>query len=527
MRSKTFTVTLVTLIATLLACPTSATTLDGTLKLGGIIRNDTGDLSAVQETYNIYDGFNLTELQLNGTFDQRSRFGLRLRSLNLDGRQWSFLYRIPGTLKFTAAYDQHRQVFDPLRAVASNRKDLRFGASYTPVKWFHFSGYYNDLRRDGRRLPFPTVTTSALPTVTTSALGTGYDNTMRTGEVSAEARSGGRGVGVSYRISDFDDTMNNAAARRGHVVSARIYSPSFFYDKWTHFLRGSWGTSKLSNGDVDYTLTLLQYTSVVRPVTHVQFKYNFDGQRVDDTATNLKTDRFINDFDVTVYHPFGNVFGGWGYETNDDDRSLTSSYFWRGGTALRFWDFASAKVRYAGRAKKDKEELTLLKDVDAMRIRADLEITPVKGVAVGTGFKIHEREYPDINVEAEGHSITARGSYKHDVWGGVSFDYAFSKDEYTDLAGGFDADSNIITGRVDLTRINPLRLSSGVTYLDIGQDLDIEKSIIFIEGAYKFLDDFHLEVKYNIYNYDDYVLVDRYYTANVLWLNVAYDLHVR
>jgi hypothetical protein len=66
-----------------------------------------------------------------------------------------------------------------------------------------------------------------------------------------------------------------------------------------------------------------------------------------------------------------------------------------------------------------------------------------------------------------------------------------------------------------------------VTYLDIRRDLDIEKSLVFAEGAYTLRDDYHLEVACNVYNYDDYVLLDRYYTANVLRINVAYDFHLR
>ncbi len=44
---------------------------------------------------------------------------------------------------------------------------------------------------------------------------------------------------------------------------------------------------------------------------------------------------------------------------------------------------------------------------------------------------------------------------------------------------------------------------------------------------YTVLDDLHVEVKYNVYNYDDYMILNRYYTANVVWFNVAYDLHVQ
>ena len=61
--------------------------------------------------------------------------------------------------------------------------------------------------------------------------------------------------------------------------------------------------------------------------------------------------------------------------------------------------------------------------------------------------------------------------------------------------------------------------------LEAGKDLDIEKSILFFEGEYTVQKDLHFEVKYNVYNYDDFILLDRYYTANVVWFNVAYDLH--
>jgi hypothetical protein len=64
-----------------------------------------------------------------------------------------------------------------------------------------------------------------------------------------------------------------------------------------------------------------------------------------------------------------------------------------------------------------------------------------------------------------------------------------------------------------------------VAYLDIGKDLNIEKSSIFAEGAYTILRDYQIEVQYNVYNYDDYILIDRYYTANVVRVNLVYNLH--
>ena len=187
----------------------------------------------------------------------------------------------------------------------------------------------------------------------------------------------------------------------------------------------------------------------------------------------------------------------------------------------------NAKVDYASRVKKDQEELTLLKDVEASQIRAKLQVQPRDGVVLGGGYSKRERELPDLGVSVDGEVASAFGRYDYKGWGALSGDYSFSTDDYRDLAGGFHTESQFVTGRVEFERIKDLRLAGGVTYMDIGKDLDIEKSIVFLEGTYTLLNDYHLEVKYNAYNYDDYVLLDRYYTANVLRINVGYDLHLK
>jgi hypothetical protein len=310
-------------------------------------------------------------------------------------------------------------------------------------------------------------------------------------------------------------------------VSARLYTPCFFYDKWTHLVRGAYGISKLSENEIDYKLSSFEYTGIVRPLHAFEFKYNFDASRVDDEATSLKTDRFQNSFDATCFYKFGQVSGGYVYETNDDDHTLTHYNSWRAGTVFRFRKFVTARVNYSERNKKDQEELTLLKDVEADRFRARLQVQPIAPLTVGGGYSWREREFPDIRVKTEGDVASGFVRYTCSGWGAISGEYSYTNDTYDDLVAGFNTRSDIVTGRVDFDRIKDLQLGGGVTYLDIGGDLDIEKSMIFVEGAYTLRNDYHIEVKYNVYNYDDYVLLDRYYTANVVWVNVGYDFDLK
>ncbi len=519
MRTTTVTAICLTLVVTLAASTASTGTLDGTVKLGGIIMNQTGDRTTVQETYNVYDGFSLAQISLNGTFDPRHYFALDLRDINLDSRQGDFVYRVPGTFKLTAGYDQHRQIFSPEGLVHSGRRDWKAGAQLTPIPWLGLSGGFNYLTRDGDRLPFPTGTVSVL--------GNRYDNALKNGEVTAEVHKDRRGGAITYRASAFTDELDPAADRRGQVVSARLYTPCMFYDKWTHLLRAAYGTRKLSNTDLEYTLANFSYTGVIQPVEAFRLRYNFDANRIDDKSTRLRTDRFQNDLDATYSYQYGQFSGGYGYETNDDDRTLTSYNNWRVGTAFRYGKYVSAKVDYASRVKKDQEELTLLKDVEASQVRAKLQVQPRDGVVLGGGYSKRERELPDLRVSVDGEVWNGFGRYDYKGWGALSGDYSFSADDYQDLAGGFHTRSQVVTGRVEFERIKSLRLAGGVTYLNIGRDLDIEKSIVFLEGAYTLSNDYSLELKYNTYNYDDYVLLNRYYTANVLRINIGYNLHLK
>ena len=519
MRMKTIRTAWVTLVVALAASSAWAGALDGTIKMGGVIFSEAGDRSAVQETYNIYDGFSVTQILLDGRPNPSQYFRLDLREINLDSRQGDLVYRVPGAFKLTAGYDQNRQVFDPGRSVNSDRKDWRLGAQLTPSRWFSLSGSFGYLTRDGDRLSYPLGTTSVL--------GGGYDNSLKTGQLTVEGHKDRRGGAVSYSLSDFSDNLNSDADRKGQVVSARLYAPTPFYDKWTNLLRGAYGVRKLSNDDVEYKLSSFQYTGVVEPAKVFQLKYNFDASRVDDQATDLKTDRFQNNLDAAYFYKYGRLTAGYGYETNDDDRTLTSYQTWRAGGSFRYQKYVNAKLDYANRTKDDQEDVTLLKDLESFQVRGKLQVQPIDRLSLGGGYSKRQREFTDIRVKTDGKVWTTFARYDYAGWGNVSGDYEYSVDTYTDRVAGYDADAKIVTGRAEFTRIKNLRLAGGATYLDIGKDLNIEKSTVFAEGTFRLLRDYQIEVKYNVYNYDDYIVLDRYYTANVWRINLAYDLHLK
>ena len=517
MRTQTLT-TSIAAIACMLAVgtPWAAGTLSGTVSVGGLIVDEEGDRSTVQETYNLYEGFLVSRIQLAGSFDPRNTFTLDLRDLNRASRTGDLVYRVPGVFKLRAGYDQSRYVFDPGRGVTSERKDWQLGLQYTPNRRLSLSGDFSLLDREGERLAYPVGTVSVL--------GTRYDNTFMSGQFTADLRAGRRGGGLSFRMSDHSDALNPTADRRGYVAAARLYAPMPFYDKWNNLLRGSYGIRRLQDGNLDHTLSAFQYTAIVQPQDAYELRYAFAASRVDDAAAQLMTDRYQNDVDATWFHRYGRLSAGYGYEMNDDDRTLTTYHSWRAAATARPDRRITARVDYAGRVKKDQEELTLLKDIEASRVRVMLEVQPIERLTIGGDYTNRQRDLPDIQVTLDGEVTGAFGRYQLPGWGAVSADYRHATDRYVDRVAGFDTRSDIVTGRIDIERIRNLRVASGVAYIDIGDDLDIEKSTVFVEAAVRVLQRYRLEAKYNCYNYDDYILIDRYYTANVVRIDLGYDL---
>jgi hypothetical protein len=499
-----------------LASTVAAQSFEGTIGLGGIYEDETGDKAVMQETYNIFDGFSVSQIRLTGNFNPRHYFSLNLREVNLDSRKGEFAYRTPNHLRFNTSYNQWRQIFDREASVTSERKDWRAGLTVTPNEWGKVLASYKHTKKNGDRMSYPAGTMSAL--------GTQYDYVLQTGMIEGDVKKDRVGFAVAYNFANFDDKITDVQDRFGYLLSARLYGAAYLWpDKLTHLLRGGYGEQELSESGLKFTTKNFQYTGVVRPQERFQFKYNFYANRIDDEGTGVETDNIQNNFDLTYYHGYGQVFAGYGYETQDNDFNLTNYNTWRVGGSVNYQKRVKAQLEYGNRTKKDDGDITLLRDIESNKFLAALRYQANDELYLGGKVTLRKREFTSIGVEAEGELYNAYGGYVYPDWGSFTADYSYTVDDYDDLAGAFKVSYDMVTARLQCDRVRDLVLVGGVTYLNIGEDLNIEKSILFFEGMYTVLDDYHLEVKYNIYNYDDYAAFNKFYTANVVWFNVAYD----
>lgn len=494
--------------------------LNGILALGyTMIDEEAGDLSVIQESYNLYEKFGITEFSLNGSVTPRSYLSLTLSNINLDNRAAGIQYRIPGQVNFRAAFDQHRQVFDASRATVSSRKHARFSIDVTPSALFGMTVSYGIQGRTGDRTSYPADVDGIL--------GRSYDYLLQTGRIEGRTQLGPRVFAAAIDFSDFSNEAAHTTDRQGRVYSVRAFSPCFFTDKLTHSLRAAYGTHEISRLGLDYTLMNFQYIGNYRPRKQFDLKYTFFANRIDDEATDMPTDNFRHSVDAEYRYRFASVFGGYSYERNDDDRTLTNYDVYRIGGSVNYRGKLSARVRYTNRTKQDEENRTLLKDSETQSFSGQISVTPIENLTVGGRYANRNRELPDIGVEIDGKTFSTFASYSLTNWGSLRADYTYAKNRYDDRIGTYKTLNNTVTSRVQIDYFKNLTLSGGLAYIDIGKDLDIEKSTLFFASSYTFEDNVHIELKYDVYNFDDFVVRDRYYTANVVWITVGYSFRVQ
>jgi len=499
---------------------------EGRIRLGGIVKDETGNRATMQETYNIYEGFSIPSIFLDGRFSRRSFLKLDLSDFNQDNRRGYLEYRIPSLFRLYSRYTQSAQVFDATRATESKRKNFFLSARLTPSSLTEITGDYRLIKRTGDRIGYPDSVQSWL--------GNGYDYDHHYGRLALQLRSDKVGGTLALDLSEIKDKVSDLNNRNGRVLSANVYLPAFLSKRLTHVLRGAVGVSDLPTSNVKYTMYTGQYTGILALLQQLQFKYRFYGSRVDDEATQLFTDNLINDFDLVYRDRWGSVSAGYGWEALDDDRSVTTYNNLRGALYLQSsGNKVSGSVAFASRDKEDKEKQTLLQDTETTRLRAKIDYNPNTEFSLGGSYATRNRSLNDISTQIEGNMANAYARYHHKFSSGIgevgtklSVNYQYADDDYDNRVGSYKTRSHFVTAKIDAFW-NKLNLGTAVTYMDIGQDLDIEKSVLSFWGGYTFADHWEARVKYNVYNYDDYILADRFYTANIVWFDIGYNFDVK
>ena len=111
-------------------------------------------------------------------------------------------------------------------------------------------------------------------------------------------------------------------------------------------------------------------------------------------------------------------------------------------------------------------------------------------------------------------------------YGTLSGGYAYTVGEYTDIETTFEFCDHFLYADVTAEEYRNVTIGGGITYYRSKRDLDVDRVTVRLKASYRFMEDYHLEGVYNIHNFDDYLIRDAYYTANIIEINIRKDISI-
>jgi hypothetical protein len=188
----------------------STSVWEGNVRVGGIIEDEVGDRTLMQETFNIHEGVTFTKLHLNGRFNRDTHLYFDADNITMDGRRAQLDFRRTGLGRFRSRYDESDYLFDPDGSVLATRRDWWSTLSYMPRKWLWISGDYGLQTRRGDRIGYPDSAASAL--------GTAYDSNLNRWRVEVQ---GNHSRGVSARAWPMTACRSTTGSTRATRATAR------------------------------------------------------------------------------------------------------------------------------------------------------------------------------------------------------------------------------------------------------------------------------------------------------------------
>lgn len=511
--------------AVTLLCLGTASAADkgtGSVKIGYTIVDDTGSLALNQETYNTYQGVAVSLLDWRYGFDNGVALSADLNNITLNNRNLRASAYKPGLFSVSFNNDQYRRFYDFNGTKFTRRATTGMQLSFQPHRLAKFFAGFGTTSKHGNSFEV------LAPIFDTVVASTDYTNTnFNIGALVGERRASLR---LDYRHFNFNDkTPMNADRKADNFgATATVLVP-----------RHEW---IVLTGGVDYRkdkdelrpsyLETDQYWGSARLMLPWQIIADYRilyaiAKHQDTVGQKFSTDHIVHT--VTAgrnWTRYGGLRVGWEYRLVDNFIDETASSGFLANAWLKPINRIYLHGVMATRRNTVEEGVTLLGDEDLTRHEVSARYTQPEWGDFTAQWQGRIRKNPDIKSRVDYRALTAQLNVERKAYGRLSFVWTYYKGQYRNESDniGFEFGDHVLSGSIHPRSWRNFDVDFGVTYYRSRRDLDIEKSNLNFGVMYTFLKNHHAEVRYNVYNYDDFLLNNQYYTANIVEINIIKDL---
>ncbi len=502
--------------------------VDGTFGIGYTFLDQTGNRSVAAETYDIYEELGFSLLDLRYTTPKQYELTANLKNLNLANRDLRARFARPGRVSLSGQCRKARRIYDFDGQTRTYRSRRNFDAIIIPHRSVKFLGGYTQSDRDGSLLALegaPFTDPGAGPG-SPGPLTVSEDYSVKTHYFGVQLRHEKKMLAARYRGSDFTDNLGVMDNRNNRRFRLRAFVPLPGYERLV--FTGGFSTGKAKIEDRVFERTENAGWGGATWTAHPEwvFSYKLLFSRIDNKAEGLETDNAVSDLLVTKrFARKAELSMGYEFRSQDDlvDRTETNAFIFKG--TVRPWARLRLRGQFAMAREDDTERTTLLGDEEITRHRCEARYDHPRGHQLTVGYRDRRRDYEDIGVEADFRTISTTLSINLPHWGRAWGSYAHSRGDYRNANEEYVFEQHVLITRAISQRYHHVQLNAGLTYLRSRLRADVEKIIFSFSADIELPKAHRLIIEYNAFNYDDFAVSDRYYTANVVQVQIQKNLN--
>jgi hypothetical protein len=491
----------------------------GTVKLGYTFIDNDGSLALQQETYNFYEGFGLSLNNWMYSLKNGATIAADLNNITLNNRVMLASINKPGQYTLSVNNSQYRRVYDSAGDNFTRRASTGVEAKYQFGRNVKFNGGYGLTSKHGKDFEILSPINDTVVTTT--------DYTQTTYHFGTELSCPHGTLRVDYRRLNFDDKTDFNGDRTADNVNV-LASTAVPKLSWLYLTAGYGYRLDKIKSDSTKLRTNQPWGSVKAYLPYGFYAdYRLVYGMTRHTNPLQETDNILHVMTVGKNWPrYGGVRLGGEYAISDNFMSQTSSK----GFLANAWVRPSSEFFFSGslstRKKSVPEGTILTGEEDATRYSLLGKYQKADWGSFSIKWENRVRKNPDIISRVDFSGLTPMLTLERKSLGSLTVMYSYYLGKFDDLSNdvSYEFQDHVLTGTVRSREIVGLVAEAGATYYRSKRDQDLEKSNLEFGLSYRFLKNHHIEVRYNIFNYDDFLSKGYGYTGNIVEVNLLKDI---
>ncbi len=492
---------------------------EGEVKIGYVYTDDDGNQSLNRETYNEYEGIGFSLSNFQYLAGNGLHLNADLENITLNNRNLGFSTYKPGLFKLTVNNNQYRRVYDEEGGAFTRRRSTGVQAEISPVKQFRVFGGYSQTDKKGEEI---------------SAFSEGVEGLLNETDYSYKSFNvGGQGfcpygnLRVEYRHSDFADELSEVNDRKSDIISLAGYSVVPKYRS----ISVSGGFNYRQDEMETEAVKLKTYqgwggTKIKLPM-QATLDYRILYARSKNETRKIETDNWINTVALSRnWMRRGGIRVGFESRVADDLVDRTESVGFLAGGWYNVKDVLHLKGETSLRSKEVKTGTTLVGDEDYTKYLVSAKYVGGAWGDLSARYYGRVRKNDDINSQVDYTALSSVLNLKQPKYGSLRVVYSYYLGKYENLSDevGYEFADHVVSASVHPVEYSKLSLSIGGSYYISDKDQDISKLTLDLGGIYRLGHGHDLEVRYQMYDYEDQLVTDGEFTGNTVEVSLVKHL---